>query len=226
MPYQKKIWCAHPKHSNSTRSGRNPSHPVGRVIINAIQADMFNKEISSNTEWSSTRLMAGDKLCEQCFKFMSLLSNHLSDPQEMDIDIEDPRTTSDTSEENEDLVESPSSEEPLYLQQKATEELNAVFQLLKMGKIRDGLVFFLRLYAEFSVFQERFFKITTQISKVGCRQVLDFGIRLLARKCIESKAESQGSMVFQMKTYLKNHQTLAFRLTFYALSSKQPNSKI
>jgi len=160
MPYQKKIWCAHPKHSNSTRSGRNPSHPVGRVIINAIQADMFNKEISSNAEWSSTRLIAGDKLCEQCFKFMSLLSNHLFDPQEMDIDIEDQRTTSDTSEENEDLVESPSSEEPLYLQQKATEELNAVFQLLKMGKIRDGLVFFLRLYVKFSVvFNSRRIKV-------------------------------------------------------------------
>jgi len=156
MPYQKKIWCAHPKHSNSTRSGRNPSHPVGRVIINTIQADMFNKEISSNAEWFSTRLIAGDKLCEQCFKFMSLVSNCLSDSQEMDIDIEDQRNTSDASEEMEDLVESPSSEEPLYLQQKAIEELNAVFQLLKMAKIRDELVSFLHLYVKFSaVFNSR-----------------------------------------------------------------------
>ena len=47
-----------------------------------------------------------------------------------------------TSDETEDVFVSPSSEDRLYMQKEATEELNAVFQLLKMEKIRDNLVFF------------------------------------------------------------------------------------
>jgi hypothetical protein len=46
-------------------------------------------------------------------------------------------STNDASDESEDLVDPPSSEERLFMQQKAREDLNAVFQLLKMEKIRD-----------------------------------------------------------------------------------------
>ncbi len=134
MPYQKKVWCAHPLHSASTRSGRNPLHPEGRLIINAIQADLMNKQISSNVEWASKILVAGDKLCKQCFTFLSISSDKSFNSQEMNVDNEDRMSTND---EPEDPVDPPSTEERLFMQQKARDELNAVFQLLKMEKTRD-----------------------------------------------------------------------------------------
>ena len=137
MPYKKKIWCAHPVHTKGTRSGCNPSHPKGRIIINAVQADLINEDISSNTVWSSKKLVAGDKLCKQCFNFLSVLSNESFDSQEMDVDNEDRMSTSSEIDVSEDLVDPPSSEEWSFTRQKAREELNAVFQLLKMNKIRD-----------------------------------------------------------------------------------------
>jgi hypothetical protein len=107
------------------------------MTINAIQANFINKEISSNAVWSSKILVAGDKLCKQCFTFLSISSDESFNSQEMDIDNEDRMSTNDASDESEDLVDPPSSEERLFMQQKAREDLNAVFQLLKMEKIRD-----------------------------------------------------------------------------------------
>jgi hypothetical protein len=118
MPYQKKVWCAHPIHSASTRSGRSPSHPEGRIIINAIQADLFNNEISSNAEWSSKMLSAGDLLCKRCLKFLSISSDESFDSQEMDVDNEDRMSINDATDEPEDLVDSPSFDERLLTQQE------------------------------------------------------------------------------------------------------------
>ena len=125
MPYQKKIWCAHPSHNSSTRSGRSPSHPEGCMIINAIQADLLNKHISSNAKWASKILIAGDKLCKQCFTLLLTSSDESFCSQDMDVDSEDLMSINDESEER------------LFMRQKARDELNAVFQLLKMEKIRD-----------------------------------------------------------------------------------------
>ncbi len=134
MPYQKKIWCAHPSHNSSTRSGRSPSHPEGCMIINAIQADLLNKQISSNAKWASKILIAGDKLCKQCFTFLLTSSDESFCSQDMDVDSEDLMSIND---ESEDPVDPPITEERLFMRQKARDELNAVFQLLKMEKIRD-----------------------------------------------------------------------------------------
>ena len=41
------------------------------------------------------------------------------------------------NDESEDPVDPPITEERLFMRQKARDELNAVFQLLKMEKIRD-----------------------------------------------------------------------------------------
>lgn len=134
MPYQKKIWCAHPSHNSSTRSGHNPSHPEGRMIINAIQVDLLNKQISSNAKWASKILIAGDELCKQCFTFLLTSSDESFVSQDMDVDNEDRMSIND---ESEDSVDPPITEERLFMRQKARDELNAVFQLLKMEKIRD-----------------------------------------------------------------------------------------
>ena len=61
MPYEKKDWRPHSSHSLLTRSGRNPSHPESRRIINAIQADFLNNQISSNAERASMIFLAGKK---------------------------------------------------------------------------------------------------------------------------------------------------------------------
>lgn len=137
MPYTKKVWCAHPRHTVSIRSGCDPSHPKGRISINTIQADSINKQISSNAVWPWKALVAGDKLCKQCFTFLSISSDESFDSQEMDVDDEGRMSTSDASDEPAHLVDPPPSEERLFKQQKAREDLNAVFQLLKMEKIRD-----------------------------------------------------------------------------------------
>jgi hypothetical protein len=105
------------------------------MIINAIQANLLNQQISFNVEWSSKILIAGDKLCKQCFTSLQFSSNESIESSEMD--IEDRMSTNDPNVEPDDTVGSPSTEERSLMQQKAREDLNAVFQLLKMEKIRD-----------------------------------------------------------------------------------------
>ena len=104
------------------------------MIINAIQADLLNKQISSNAKWASKILVAGDKLCKQCFTFLLTSSDESFCSQDMDVDSEDLMSIND---ESEDPVDPPITEERLFMRQKARDELNAVFQLLKMEKIRD-----------------------------------------------------------------------------------------
>jgi hypothetical protein len=137
MPYEKKVWCPHPSHSVLTQSGRTPSHPEGRRIINAIQADFLNNQIISTAEGASKILAAGDKVCQRCYNFLPTVSDESFDSQEVDVDNEDQVITDHSSDDsNESFGPSP-SEARLYNRQEAKEELNAVFQLLKMEKIRD-----------------------------------------------------------------------------------------
>ena len=62
MPYQRKAWCLHPVHINSTRRGSNPKHLKDLQIINATQANIFNEKIITNSERTSLILKAGDKV--------------------------------------------------------------------------------------------------------------------------------------------------------------------
>jgi hypothetical protein len=125
MPYQKKIWCPHPSHINLTRSGSKPSHPEGRKIINALEAEAFNKQIASDSELTSALLKDGDKLCQRCFNSLPNLLEAYFDTKVTYVKSPDP--------ENFYL---PSFDEQLQ-KNLAREELNAVFQVLKMERIRD-----------------------------------------------------------------------------------------
>jgi hypothetical protein len=125
MPYEKKIWCPHPSHAGLTRVGLKPSHPVGRRIITEREAELFNKQISSNLEWKSATIKAGDKVCQTCFNTLPDVMQTCIDPEPV-------------------LVESPDAENPqlpsLDEQLKndsAKAELNRVFQVLNMEIIRD-----------------------------------------------------------------------------------------
>ena len=106
------------------------------MIINGIEADLLNQQISFNVEWSSKTLIARDKLCKQCFRCLQLSSDESIDSRQLDVDDDDRMSTNDGSLEHGDNVDSP-TEERSFMQQKAAEELNAVFQLLKMEQIRD-----------------------------------------------------------------------------------------
>ena len=136
MPYERKTWRPYPVHINSTRCGSNPKHPKGLRIINATQADIFNKKIVTNSEWTSLILKAGDKVCQSCYNSLSDLSNDSFDSEAMDIEFTDQMTADSMSSDSEN-IDFPPFEEQLHREQSAKEELNAVFELLKMEKIRD-----------------------------------------------------------------------------------------
>lgn len=137
MPYKKKVWCPHPSHSDSTRSGRTPSHPEGRRIISAIQADYLNNQMVSTVDGTSKILAAGDKVCQRCNNYLSTGSDELFVSQEVDVDHEDQVISDDSSGHSDDSFWPSSSKVLLCDRKEAKEELNAVFQLLKMEKIRD-----------------------------------------------------------------------------------------
>jgi hypothetical protein len=125
MPYQKKEWCPHPSHISLTRSGQTPLHPVSRRIIDEREAKLFNTHIMSNSQWMSVIFKAGDKVCQTCFNILPELMRTCLDTQPV-------------------LAETPEGNNPqlptLDEQSKrdsAKEELNRVFQVLKMETIRD-----------------------------------------------------------------------------------------
>lgn len=125
MPYQKKEWCPHPSHIDLSRSGSKPLYPVGRRIIDAREAELFNSHIMLNSEWTSVTIKAGNKVCQTCF-------NSLPDLMKACLDIK-PIS-----------VETPEGKYPelprLDTQLKrnfARDELNRVFQLLNLETIRD-----------------------------------------------------------------------------------------
>jgi hypothetical protein len=125
MPYQKKIWCPHPLHANLTRVGSKPSHPEARRIINEQEAKAFNKQIISNSEWKSVVLKAGDKVCQWCFQSLSDVLETWFDSEKVYVESPDLENLGHAS-----------FDEQLW-KISAKQELNAVFVLLKMDKIRD-----------------------------------------------------------------------------------------
>ncbi len=125
MPYEKKIWCPHPSHTGLNQVGLKPSHPVGRRIITEREAELFNKQISSNLEWKSATIKAGDKVCQTCFNTLPDLMQTCIDPEPVLVETPDA--------ENPQL---PSLDEQLK-NDSAKAELNRVFQVLNMEIIRD-----------------------------------------------------------------------------------------
>lgn len=125
MPYQKKEWCPHPSHISLSRLGSKPSHPVGRRIIDERDAELFNTYIMSNSEWMSVTIKAGDKVCQACF-------NSLPDLMRSCLDAKPVVTETPEAKIN----QLPTLGEQLK-RDSAKEELNRVFQVLKMETIRD-----------------------------------------------------------------------------------------
>ncbi len=114
-----------PSHANLTRSGSKPSHPQGTRIINELETKVFNKQIIANSEWTSLILKAGDKVCQTCFNSLPNLIEAWFDAQEIPVESPDVENLNHTS-----------FDEQLE-KNSAKEQLNAVFQLLNMEKIRD-----------------------------------------------------------------------------------------
>jgi hypothetical protein len=125
MPYQKKIWCPHPSHANLTRVGSKPSHPEARRLINELEAKAFNRQIISHSEWTSVVLKGGDKVCLRCFQSLLNILEAWFDSEKVNVE----------SPDSENLGHTPFDEELEKI--SAKEELNAVFELFKMDKIRD-----------------------------------------------------------------------------------------
>ncbi|CAF1124223.1 unnamed protein product [Rotaria magnacalcarata] len=127
MPYKKQSWCPHPSHAHCTRSGSKPTHREGRRFIDATQAEIVNRQIMCNPHWASVILKEGDKVCQRCYEALSNVSDDSFDLEAMDIAFENEMQK----------IDSPYREESIFAKQSAKEELNAVFQLLNMEKIRD-----------------------------------------------------------------------------------------
>jgi hypothetical protein len=125
MPYQKKEWCPHPSHIGLTQSGQKPSHPVGRRIIDEREAKLFNTHIMSNSQWMSVFIKAGDKVCQTCFNSL---------PELMTACLDTEPVLGETPEAK--IHQLPTLDEQLK-RDSAKEELNRVFQVLKMETIRD-----------------------------------------------------------------------------------------
>ncbi|CAF3467978.1 unnamed protein product [Rotaria sp. Silwood2] len=136
MPYRTKTWCPHPVHRNLTQLGSKPTHPKDVRIINAVQADIFNKKIVSNSEWTSLILKTGDKVCQTCYSSLPDVANDSFDLEKMDIEFAN-QITADSMSDDSENSDSTSIEEKYHTKQLAKEELNAVFEVLKMEKIRD-----------------------------------------------------------------------------------------
>lgn len=125
MPYQKKEWCPHPSHVGLTRSGSKPLHPIGRRIIDERDAKLFNTHIMLNSEWTSVVMKAGDKVCQTCFNTLPELMTKCLHTEQI-------------------LVETPEAKYPELVaintqlqKDSAKEQLNRIFQVLKMETIRD-----------------------------------------------------------------------------------------
>ncbi|CAF1510324.1 unnamed protein product [Adineta ricciae] len=125
MPYQKKEWCSHPSHISLTRSGSKPSHPVGRRTIDERDAKLLNTHIILNSEWASVTMQAGDKVCQTCF-------NTLSDLMKTCLDTE--QVLVETPEAHNSELRTINTQ---LKKDSAKEEVNRVFQALKMETIRD-----------------------------------------------------------------------------------------
>ena len=114
----------------------NSKHLKGRRVISAVQADIFNKKIVARSEWTSLILKTGDKLCQSCYNSLSDLSNDSFDLEAMDIGFTD-QIGADSMNSDPENIDFQPFEEQSYREQMAKEELNAIFELLKMKTIRD-----------------------------------------------------------------------------------------
>ncbi|CAF4897575.1 unnamed protein product [Rotaria socialis] len=84
----------------------------------------------------STHLKVGEKLCQKCFASLSNVLDDSFDLERMDIKFEEQLNDDQFSNAAEN-ISTPSIEEHLHVKQSAKEELNAVFMVLHMEKIRD-----------------------------------------------------------------------------------------
>ena len=107
-------------------------HPEGHRFISATQAEIVNRQIRCNSDWAFVILKEGDKICQRCYEALPNVLDDSFDLEAMDI----------ASEDEMEKIDSPCREESILAKQAAKEELNAVFQLLNMEKIRDERVFF------------------------------------------------------------------------------------
>jgi hypothetical protein len=126
--YQKKEWRPHPSPIGLTRLNSKLLHPVGRRVIDERKAKLFNTHIMSNRQWMSVTIKAGDKVCQTCFNNLPELMRTCLDAEPV-------------------LVETPEAKHPEFptldeqlKRDSAKEELNRVFQVLKMKTIRDEYV--------------------------------------------------------------------------------------
>jgi hypothetical protein len=63
-------WCAHPlRHKDASKTGRSPSHPQGKYLIQAPLAGFLNRAyVDTTTELKRTTF--GEKyLCTRCFEY-------------------------------------------------------------------------------------------------------------------------------------------------------------
>ncbi|CAM4961315.1 unnamed protein product [Rotaria socialis] len=97
------------------------------MFIDATQAELINRQIMCNPHWASVILKEGGKVCQRCYESLSNVLDDSFDLEAMDIAFEDEM----------EKIDSPYREESIFAKQSAKEELNAVFQLLNMEKIRD-----------------------------------------------------------------------------------------
>lgn len=90
-----------------------------------MEAQALNKQVMSNSEWTSVVFKAEDKICQRCFNSLPTLVETWFDSEAMAM--------------KSSPVDSPHL--PLLVEEfkkgSAKRELNAVFQLLKMETIRD-----------------------------------------------------------------------------------------
>ncbi|CAF1689880.1 unnamed protein product, partial [Adineta ricciae] len=125
MPYQKKEWCPPPSHIALTRSGSKPSHPVGRKTIDECDAKLLNTHVMLNSEWASVTMKAGDKVCQTCFNTLSDLMKTCLDTEQVFVGT--PEANNAELRTINTQLKKPSPKE----------ELNRVFQALKIETIRD-----------------------------------------------------------------------------------------
>jgi len=105
-------------------------------VINATQAKLLNSQIVCDPHLASMTLKEGDKICQRCYESLPNILDDSLDLERMDIEFEDQLAVDQTSNDVEN-ISSPSGEEHTHAKQSAKEELNAVFQVLNMEKIRD-----------------------------------------------------------------------------------------
>ena len=74
-------------YSNLIRLGLESTHPRGVENIDAAQADVFNKKVSNNSEWTSLILKTGDTVCQIYYNSLPDVANSSFHLEEIDIEF-------------------------------------------------------------------------------------------------------------------------------------------